>query len=262
MILELVLPHDELGQGPAVVLLHAGIADRTMWSDLLPSVGGAGHRTIAIDLPGFGEAAAGHAPHTCVLETLDALGVVRSAFIGVSFGGAVALRVAAIAPARITRLMLVSTPAPGVEPSAELQAAWEAEEAALQRGDIDAAVRAVVDAWTLPGARPELRDRVARMQRRAFELQAVADAPAPDDDPLEADPTLLDTLDIPALVAHGEFDMPDFVLGAQQLSRQLRGGPVVPISGAGHLAPLEQPQAFRDLALTFLREPSAPADKR
>jgi hypothetical protein len=39
---------------------------------------------------------------------------------------------------------LISTPALGVEPSAELQAVWEAEEAALQRGgDIAAAVCAV-----------------------------------------------------------------------------------------------------------------------
>jgi pimeloyl-ACP methyl ester carboxylesterase len=194
----------------------------------LPAVAAAGYRaTIAIDLPGFGDAAvaAENAPHTSVLETLDALDVDRSAFIGVSFGGAVALRVAAIAPPRISRLMLVSTPAPGVEPSAELQAVWEAEEAALQRGDIDAAVRAMVDAWTLPDAPPELCDRVARMQRRAFELQAVGDAPAPGDDPLERTPAVLVTLDTPALVAHGEFDMPDFVLGAQQLHGSCEAGP-------------------------------------
>jgi pimeloyl-ACP methyl ester carboxylesterase len=260
----LVLPHDELGRGPAVVLLHAGVADRRMWSDVLPAVAGAGYRAIAIDLPGFGEAAvaADSAPHSSVVETLDALGVVRSAFIGVSFGGAVALRVAAVAPPRIGRLMLVSTPAPGVEPSAELLAVWDAEEAALQRGDIDAAVRAVVDAWTLPGAPVGLRDRVARMQRRAFELQAVGDGLDAVDDPLEHNPTVLETLDIPTLVAHGEFDMQDFVLGAQQLSRQLRGGPVVVIPGAGHLAPLERPQAFSDLLLKFLRETSASADRR
>jgi pimeloyl-ACP methyl ester carboxylesterase len=34
------------------------------------------------------------------------------------------------------------------------------------------------------------------------------------------------------------------------------------IPAAGHLAPLEQPPAFRDLALKFLGETSAPADTR
>ena len=52
----MTLPHDEAGDGPAVVLLHAGIADRTMWSEHLDSLAAAGFRVIAPDLPGFGEA--------------------------------------------------------------------------------------------------------------------------------------------------------------------------------------------------------------
>jgi hypothetical protein len=28
-----MLPHDDTGSGPAVVLLHAGVADRTMWAE-------------------------------------------------------------------------------------------------------------------------------------------------------------------------------------------------------------------------------------
>jgi microcompartment protein CcmK/EutM len=37
-----LLPHDEVGAGPAVVLLHAGIADRTMWSEHLRPIADAG----------------------------------------------------------------------------------------------------------------------------------------------------------------------------------------------------------------------------
>ncbi len=54
-----LLPHDELGSGPALVLLHAGIADRRMWSEHLAPLAEAGYRAIAIDLPGFGEAPPG-----------------------------------------------------------------------------------------------------------------------------------------------------------------------------------------------------------
>lgn len=83
---------------------------------------------------------------------MDALDVDRAALVGNSFGGAVALRVAVAAPARVATLALISTPVPGIEPSAELQAAWQPEESALERGDVEAAVAAVVDAWTLPDA--------------------------------------------------------------------------------------------------------------
>ena len=251
------LPHDEAGSGPAVVLLHAGIADRTMWSDQLGPIAGAGHRVVAMDLPGFGDAAleGEQAPWSDVLETMDALGIDRAAVVGNSFGGAIALRLAVVAPERVAALALVSAPPPDLEPGPELQAAWEAEESALERGDVDAAVGAVVDAWLRAGPPGALREHVAAMQRRAFEVQLAAGDLPEAEDPLEADPDALARLDVPALVAVGVLDMPDFVSGAEALARLLPRARHVLIPGAGHLAPLEQPEAFRELLLGFLGRP-------
>jgi pimeloyl-ACP methyl ester carboxylesterase len=250
----MVLPYDEAGAGPAVVLLHAGVADRTMWAEHLATLADAGYRAVAIDLPGFGEAQPTNElrPWSDVLESMDALELSDAAVVGNSFGGAVALNVAAVAPERVTSLMLVSAPPPGLEPSSELKAAWEAEESALERGDIEAAVRAVVDVWTLPDAPPGLRDRVARMQRRAFELQAEAEASTEVPQPAEADAPALGRIDIPVLVASGEFDLPDFRLGAESLAKLLPDAHRAVIAGAGHLAPLEQPKAFDRLMVGFL----------
>jgi 3-oxoadipate enol-lactonase len=251
-----MLPHDEAGAGPAVVLLHAGIADRTMWAEHLGPLAEAGRRVVALDLPGFGEApvAAGEqAPWMDVLNAMDELGIERAALVGNSFGGAVALRAAVVAPERVSALALVSAPAPGLEPSPELEAAWEAEEAALESGDVEAAVAAVVDAWTLPDASQGLRDRVAAMQRRAFALQAEASEVAEAPDPVEEDSDVLAGLKVPALVAAGERDMPDFREGAEAMGRTIPGARHEVIPGAGHLAPLETPEAFRALAEAFLR---------
>ncbi|HEV7807048.1 MAG TPA: alpha/beta hydrolase [Solirubrobacteraceae bacterium] len=247
-----------------MVLLHAGIADRTMWADVVGALAAAGYRAIAIDLPGFGEAPAapGHAPHRAVLDTMDALDVGRAALVGSSFGGAVSLRLAVTAPDRVRALALVSTPAPGTEASAELRAAWKAEESALDRGDVEGAVAAVVDAWTLPGAPARLRDRIAAMQRRAFALQGVAGEATDAEDPLDEQPDALQMLDIPALVAVGELDMPDFRLGAQALAQQLRYAQLVVIPGARHLAPLEQPAAFCALLLDYLGDVPDDEDRR
>jgi pimeloyl-ACP methyl ester carboxylesterase len=250
------LPYDEAGSGPAVVLLHAGVADRSMWAEHLDPLAEAGFRALAMDVPGFGEAAVTpgeQAPWMDVLQTMDALSIKRAAFVGNSFGGAVALRAAVVAPDRISALVLVSAPPPGLEPSAELEAAWEAEESALERGDMDAAVAAIVDAWTLPDAPQELRDRVAAMQRRAFELQAEVTAATEAPDPVEEDPDALVRLDVPALVVAGEREMRDFRDGAELLARTLPRARHVVIEGAGHLAPLETPDAFRELLLGFLR---------
>ena len=251
-------PHDEAGDGAAVVLLHAGVADRTMWREHLEPLADAGYRAIAPDLPGFGEAPVPpgpQAPWNDVLETMHALGVQRAALVGNSFGGAVALRVALVAPVAVSSLALISIPPLDLDPSPELEAAWAAEEGALGRGDADAAVQTVVDAWTLPDAPADLRGRVAKMQRRAFALQAESAGATEARDPLEENPNLLTRLDLPALVAVGEREpFSEFRECAETIAASLPRARLAVIDGAGHLAPLETPAAFRELLLGFLAE--------
>ncbi len=161
-----------------------------------------------------------------------------------------------MAPPAVASLALISAPAPGAdeEPSDELAAVWEAEEVALESGDLEGAVSAIVDGWTLPGASEQLRERIAAMQRRAFLLQQAtpdADIAA---DPLDERLDRLAELEMPALCAAGTRDKPDFVQAARQMAEMLPGGRHATIPRAGHLAPLEQPRAFRRLLLGFLDE--------
>ena len=251
-----VLPHDERGSGEAVVLLHAGVADRTMWREHLDRLAEAGYRGIALDLPGFGEArvpAGPQAPWDDVLHTLRDLDVGAVAMVGNSFGAAIALRVAVVAPAAARRLMLVSPPPLDDEdPSSELEAAWNAEEEALGRGDIDGAVEAVLAAWLAPDAPAELRDRVASMQRRAFELQSTATDAAEAPDPLERDPEAISRLRMPVLALAGEADMPDFKQAIEEIAAAIPGARAEILAGAGHLAPLEAPDRFWEALREFL----------
>jgi pimeloyl-ACP methyl ester carboxylesterase len=249
-------PYDHAGHGPAVMLVHAGIADRRMWGPYLPWLAAQGRHAIAPDLPGFGDhvpTAEPPAPWDYLRNVLDELGVDRAVVVGCSFGGAVALRLAVTAPERVRALAAISSPAPGLEPSARLQAARAAEEEAMERGDLDAAVEAVLAAWLAPDAPAELRDQVATMQRRAFELDPEGAMPQPPD-PLEGHPELLRSMNVPALVAAGEHDMPDFEWSARQLAQELPRASLHTISGAGHLAALEAPEAFRGLLSDFLAE--------
>jgi len=253
----MILPFDAVGEGPEVVLLHAGIADRTMWREHLAPIADSGRRALALDLPGFGEAGLEPGPQSPwedVLQTLRELASDPVALVGNSYGGAIALRAAVLAPSAVASLALVSAPAPGddAEPSDELAAVWEAEEAALEAGDVEGAVSAIVEGWTLPGASEELRERIAAMQRRAFLLQqAVPDAElAPD--PLEDRMDRLAELEIPALCTAGTRDKRDFYEGAKRMAEALPRGRHKTIPRAGHLAPLEQPRAFMRQLLGFL----------
>lgn len=229
-----------------------------MWAQHLEPLAAAGYRVVALDLPGFGDAhvtAGEQAPWVDVLGALDELGIDRAVLVGNSFGGAVAQRAALVAPERASALALISAPAPDLEPSEELEAIWAAEEEAIERGDLEAAARAVVDGWTLPGAPDELREQIAAMQMRAYELQEdvdVSEAP----DPLEENPERLSELRMPTLVAAGEHDKRDFIAGAESMASAIPNARHHLIAGAGHLAPLETPDAFRELLLDFLARSS------
>jgi pimeloyl-ACP methyl ester carboxylesterase len=247
---------DASGEGPAVVLLHAGIADRRMWDQHLGWLTESGWRAIAPDLPGFGEhvpSPDSPAPWDYVVAVLDELGVERAALVGCSFGGAVALRVAVIAPERVRALGIISAPAPGLEPSPRLDAAWTAIEEAMERGDIDAAVETVLATWLAPDAPVALRELVAAMQRRALELEAHGRPDEPPD-PIGESPQRLREIAVPALVAAGEADMPEFAWSARSLTDAIPGARHAVIPGAGHLAPLEAPDAFRRLLGELLAE--------
>ncbi|WP_037855504.1 alpha/beta fold hydrolase [Streptomyces sp. NRRL S-340] len=265
----MLLPSTEAGRGRPVVLLHARPTDRTMWDAHLPLLAGAGVRAIALDLPGHGDATVPDrrevAPWSDVLDTLGHLGADRFVLAGNSLGALVALQTAVTAPERVEGLVLVGYRPHDQPASPRLDAAWEAERTALAAGDLDAAVKAGVEAWTSAGATEEVRGHAARMLRRRLTAQLTHGEPPQAADPLGTGPAALRTLrGVPALVGVGEHDMPDFHEGGEGLVRDLGADRTAVIPGAGHLAPLERPAAFCALLLDFVRrlpQQSSPAHR-
>ncbi|MBA9050277.1 MULTISPECIES: alpha/beta fold hydrolase [Streptomyces] len=254
----MLLPFTEAGRGRPVVLLHARPTDRTMWDAHLPPLAEAGVRAIALDLPSHGDAVVPDrrevAPWSDVLDTLDHLWADRFVLAGNSLGALVALQAAVTAPERVEGLVLVGYRPHDQPASSRLDAAWEAERKALAVGDLDAAVKAGVEAWTSAGATEEVRTHAARMLHRQLTEQLTHGEPPQAADPLGTGPAALRTLKgVPALVSVGEHDMPDFHEGGAELARELDAGRTTVIPAAGHLAPLEQPAAFCALLLDFVR---------
>ncbi|MCO8277538.1 alpha/beta fold hydrolase [Actinoplanes sp. TRM 88003] len=105
----------ELGDGPALLLLHQTPRSHDEFREVQPLLA-AGHRVIAMDMRGFGLSAPLAAPQTIeaiadgAWALLDALGEQRVAVLGHHTGGAVAIEMAAAAPARVSALILSSAP--------------------------------------------------------------------------------------------------------------------------------------------------------
>jgi pimeloyl-ACP methyl ester carboxylesterase len=143
--------------------------------------------------------------------------------------------------------------------SDEVRAFGAAEDAALEAGDIDAAVELNVRMWLDRAGRPadavepDVRALVETMQREAFAAQLGVDA-----EPQALDPPLAERLGevrAPALVLVGEHDVPDFRRIAERLVAELPAArPLVVVPGAAHLPAVERPGAVSALALEFLAE--------
>ncbi|MEU7044758.1 alpha/beta hydrolase [Streptomyces varsoviensis] len=192
-------------------------------------------------------------PWADVLDTLDHLGVGRFVLAGNSLGALVGLQAAVTAPERVEGMVLVGYRPHDQAASPRLLAAGEAERAALAAGDLDAAVAAGVEAWTSPGAADDVRAHAARMLRGQLTGQLALREPPLAADPLGDGSAAPSTLTAPALVAVGEHDMPDFFEGGEAPARDLGAGDTAVIPAAGRLAPLEQPAAFCDPLVDFVR---------
>jgi pimeloyl-ACP methyl ester carboxylesterase len=117
------------GTGPAVLLLHGFPDSSHVWRHQVPALVGAGLRVIAPDLRGFGESGKPEAvedyavsrSRADMIAVLDALGLRRVHIVGHDWGAGVAWMLAALAPDRVERLVVMSVGHPNElrEPSIE-----------------------------------------------------------------------------------------------------------------------------------------------
>lgn len=113
------------GSGPAVVLLHGYGESGDMWSPLAADL--ARDRTVIVpDLRGLGRSskpAGGFDKKTQAADVagvLDALKVRQADVVAHDIGNMVAFQFAALYPERISRLVLIDAPVPGVGPWEEV----------------------------------------------------------------------------------------------------------------------------------------------
>ena len=252
----MTIAYETHGDGPAVLLVHEGVADRRMWRGQVPVLA-RDHRVVAVDLRGFGETLHASGPFSNVddlREVLDELGIERATVVGGSFGAKVSLGFAVTHPERVERLVLCPPVLPGWEWSERVRRGWQEEEEAFEAGDLDRATEVNLELWVDGPNRgsdavdPDLRDLVRTMQRHAFELPEPDPPPEPAPDP---DARLADVR-VPTLVVVGDQDVEDFLAMAEAAAAGIPGARKVVIEGAAHVVALEKPQEFNAALLAFL----------
>ena len=104
------------GSGDVVVLLHGFLENKKMWSHFIPQLS-KNNRVITIDLLGHGQSECLGYIHTMELQAemvhalLTSLNITKTAIVGHSMGGYIALAFAELYPQFITNLVLLNSTA-------------------------------------------------------------------------------------------------------------------------------------------------------
>lgn len=246
--------YDIAGDGPWLILLHSLATDLTLWDEQMPALT-ARFRVLRFDTRGHGGSSAPDVPYEFgmltadVLGLMDALGVERAHFCGISMGGMIAQHVALAAPDRIDKLVLVSTTS-AYPP--EARALWAERIASVRRNGIEPLVAPTLERWFTPpyrAAHPEVMARIARLIRATPAAGYIGSGQAI----AALDITgKLPALRCPTLVLAGAEDAGTPPAMGRLIADRIPGAGFESISSASHLCNIEQAAAFNHLLVAFL----------
>jgi pimeloyl-ACP methyl ester carboxylesterase len=243
------------GEGPAVVLIHAGVADLTMWDAEAVALRDR-YRVIRYDTRGYGRTRTDAVPFSNradIAALLDHLAEERAHVVGLSRGGSIALDFTLEYPERVRTLTVVAGGVTGYDSPLDDVAMWEDVERMYgardwqriadwetaywadgpgQPADRVPAIHARVHAWILDNLRAELEEG----------------KPQPLDPPAAA---RLADLRAPLLVILGTLDDPGTIDSMRHLAASVAVSRLEEFESA-HMVNLEHPEWFQRLLLEHL----------
>lgn len=248
-----------LGQGPALILLHAGVTDRRMWQSTQSSLARS-YQTIAYDRRGFGETLTPDEPFSHVGDlgrVIAHFDCRRPILIGCSQGGRIAIDYTLAHPGKVAALVLIATalsgaPQPEAYPTA-IAALMAELESAEEAGDVDR-VNAIEARLWLDGPLTD-ENRVTGPARRLFldmNGKALRHPPLTKEQPSSSAIDRLRNIAVPALVIWGDLDFPHIQQRSHWIGDAIAGAKRLTMRGCAHLPNLEQPEIFETAIADFL----------
>jgi pimeloyl-ACP methyl ester carboxylesterase len=260
------------GEGSPVVALHASASTGAQWRSLVGYIAGR-LRVFTPDLPGYGRssppgAGPGLGPDAAALGALiDRIGAPVH-LVGHSWGGALALKLAATRPEAVRSLTVVEPVAfhllrraagPETEAWEEFRALGGATLRQAAEGDAVGAMRGFIDYWNGAGAwdrtSPRLRGFFLRCLPRVLgDFRAILSERAGRDE--------LAAIACPALAVMGLESRAASMRLTEWVARALPRGRLGLVPEAGHLAPLTDPHVVDPMIAAHLVAAEAAARRR
>jgi 3-oxoadipate enol-lactonase len=246
--------YDVNGQGDWLVLCHSLGVDRSVWFQQVPDFE-THHRVLTWDARGHGETSDVPGPYDFdlmaqdLIGLLDSLDIQRTALLGLSMGGDIAMTLASAHPGRVSALILCDTSA---RFGPDAQRNWRDRIEAARREGIAPVIGAQAERWftdDFRASRPEVVERVLDLfGRTGLEgyigaMEALAR--------VNLLPRLAD-ISCPTLIVVGDQDPATGSGMAEAIRGAIPGSRLMVLEHARHLAAIEQAGAFNQAVLEFL----------
>jgi 3-oxoadipate enol-lactonase len=252
------LHYEIAGEGPWVTFLHPGLWDGRTWD---PQFGSwvDRFRMLRYDQRGYGRSSRlDGGPYSNVgdlLALLDHLGIERTALVGCSMGGALAIDATLVAPSRVWPLVVAAPGLGGAEATPDEEAWWDERGApigaAVEAGDLERAQDLALEIWAPLGTDDEAGARIKQIARDNIHELTMDESAAEELDPPAA--LRLGEIDVPTLVIEPTNDPPSERRIYRFVAEEVLNGRLVTIE-ADHVVNLRAPAAFDAAVLPFLEE--------
>lgn len=240
-------------KGKAVMLSHSLAADITMWEGQMAALIEAGFMVLRYDSRGQGRSAIPPGPYSLELLAedavglMDALGLEKVHFCGLSMGAMVGQMLGAKYSERLMSLTLSSTAA--ILPPREI---WDERMETVRGGGMESVADATINRWfTKPGQdrMPHEIDKVRRViLNTPVEGYCACCAAIRDMDLRDS----LTAISAPVLVLVGEQDPGTPVSAAEFIHGRISSSELKIIPHAAHFVNVEQADAFNDALIEFI----------
>jgi 3-oxoadipate enol-lactonase len=243
------------GRADAPVLMLSNSLGTTlaMWDDQVKPFTDV-FRLVRYDRRGHGKSGCPPGPYTMerlgrdVLAILDALGIAKTNWCGLSMGGMVGMWLGANAPERIGKLVLSNTSAYFAD-----KALWNDRIRMVREKGLAGIVGANMERWFTKDFRERAPEKIARMAEMftatPLEGYVACGEAVRDMDHRE----LIRNIKAPTLVIAGRYD-PATNVEAGELIRSRIPGAALTVIDAAHISNVEQPHDYADRVLGFLMQ--------
>lgn len=255
------LYYEDVGSGPTLLFVHAGIADSRMWDTQVTAFADR-YRCIRFDQRGFGKSLPVEGEYTFredLAALIDYLKLDRLILVGCSMGGGSCVDYALDYANRVHALVLVGSAPGGLEVEWAESPLEKEIELAYEAKDWDRAAEVETRLWfDGEGRTPQDVDAAARaalyeMNLNAIQLQAAGlGTRKPSREPAAA--MQLDRLTLPMLVVYGDRDELYIRNAAEYMKQHLVNARVHLMPNTAHLPNMERPTDFNQILEEFLNE--------